>query len=179
MLRLVKLSNENYPLLIEMMDEWTAVESSITPYVISKNDYHEKEKYMSEIEVKEGNDRLVPDSTFFLLDTERNIFLGACNIRHYLNERLLIGAGHIGDGIRPSERRKGYGARLVTLALSECRKLGIDRVLMCCKKENIPSMKTIISNGGVLENEVEFEGKTMLRFWIDLKNEKNSDKKEP
>ena len=36
MLKLVKLSNANYPLLIEMMDEWTADESSITPYVISK-----------------------------------------------------------------------------------------------------------------------------------------------
>lgn len=169
MLRLVKLNNENFDLLIDMLDEWTAAEESVVPYAIVKNDYHNKEKYLSELEIKERDSRLVPDSTFFLYDDERNIFIGACNIRHYLNERLVQGVGHIGDGVRPSERRKGYGTKLVALALDECKKLGIPRVLMCCNKTNIPSMKTIVSNGGVLENTVEFEGKEMMRFWIELK----------
>lgn len=29
-------------------------------------------------------------------------------MRYYLNESLLKEGGHIGNGIRPSERRKGY-----------------------------------------------------------------------
>lgn len=29
----------------------------------------------------------------------------------------------IGDGIRPSERRKGYATAMISLALDECKKL--------------------------------------------------------
>ena len=45
--------------------------------------------------------------------------VGAVNIRHYLNEYLLKYGGHIGDGIRPSERRKGYATKMISLALEE------------------------------------------------------------
>ena len=110
----------------------------------------------------------MPDSTYFALDEERNIFVGAVNIRHHLNERLLLNGGHIGDGVRPSERRKGYGTQMVALALEKCRELGIEKVLMVCDRENIASAKTIIKNGGVLENEVEVEGTMEQRYWIDL-----------
>ena len=50
----------------------------------------------------------------------------------------------------------------------ECRKLGIDRVLMVCDKENIGSAKSIINNGGVLENEVIVDSVTEQRYWIQL-----------
>ena len=42
---------------------------------------------------------------------------------------------------------------MIRLALIECRKLGIDKVLMICDKDNIGSAKSIINNGGILENE--------------------------
>ena len=51
---------------------------------------------------------MVEDSTFFALDVERNKMVGAINVRHKLNDYLLNYGGHIGDGIRPSERKKGY-----------------------------------------------------------------------
>ena len=38
---------------------------------------------------KEPKEGKVPDSVFFLLDVDRNILLGAVNIRHYLNDYLL------------------------------------------------------------------------------------------
>jgi predicted acetyltransferase len=114
---------------------------------------------------------LVPDSVFFLLDVDRNILLGAVNIRHYLNDYLLQYAGHIGYGIRPSERRKGYATEMIRLSLIECRKLGISRVLMVCDKSNIASAKSIIKNGGILENEFfDANGKIQQRFWINLEN---------
>ena len=111
----------------------------------------------------------MPDSVLFLLDVERDILLGAVNIRHYLNDYLLQFGGHIGDGIRPSERRKGYATEMIRLALIECKKLGIDRVLMVCDKTNIGSAKSIINNGGILENEfVDEDGEINQRYWIDL-----------
>ena len=106
-----------------------------------------------------------------MLDVDRNILLGAINIRHYLNDYLLQYAGHIGDGIRPSERRKGYATEMIRLSLIECRKLGISRVLMVCDKSNIASAKSIIRNGGILENEFFDEyGEVQQRFWIDIES---------
>lgn len=57
---------------------------------------------------------------------------------------------------------------MIALALDECKKLGINKVLMCCNKENIGSAKSIINNGGILENEVEEEGHIKQRYWIQL-----------
>ena len=150
------------------MEEWYATGENIIPYVIRKNDYKDFEYYMDNLEVKEGTENLVPDSTFFCLDEDRDIFVGAVNIRHYLNEALLRDGGHIGDGVRPSERRKGIATKMIGLALDECRKLGIDRVLMVCDKDNIGSAKSIINNGGVLENEITVEGVVEQRYWIEL-----------
>lgn len=168
-LRLVKLTEEYRPQLDEMMAEWSAAGEQIIPYAIRKNDYRDFERYKNNLEVSSARDGLVPDSTFFCLDEERNIFVGAVNIRHYLNEGLLRNGGHIGDGIRPSERRKGFGTAMVALALDECRKLGIDRVLMVCSKSNVASAKTIVKCGGVLENEITDGGEIEQRYWIDLK----------
>lgn len=171
MLKLVKLQREHMPLLIDMMDEWTLSGESITPWAIShggKLDYHDYDYYLSGIEVHDTSSGLVPDDTYFALDEERNMLVGAVNIRHDLNERLLLCGGHIGDGVRPSQRRKGYGTRMVALALEKCRELGITRVLMVCDRDNIASAKTIIKNGGVLENEVVVDGDIEQRYWIDL-----------
>ncbi len=110
----------------------------------------------------------MPYSTFFCLDVERDLFVGAVNIRHYLNESLLLNGGHIGDGVRPSERRKGVATKMIGLALEECKKIGIDKVLMVCDKKNIGSAKSIENNGGVLENEILVDGIVEQRFWISI-----------
>ncbi len=166
-LKLVKLSKEYEPQLIDMMSEWIAMGEKIVPYAIRKNDYRDFEYYLNNLDIKEEIDGKVPDSTFFCLDEEQNIFVGAVNIRMYLTESMLLNGGHIGDGVRPSQRRKGIATKMIGLALEECRKLGIDRVLMVCDKENIGSAKSIMNNGGVLENEIEVDGVLEQRYWID------------
>lgn len=167
-LRLVKLSKEYKLQLTEMMDEWTAADEKIIPYVIRKSDYHDFENYLLTLELKEPMNGLVPDSTYFCLDEERNIFVGAINIRHYLSESLLLNGGHIGDGVRPSERRKGIATKMIALALEECKKLGIHKVLIVCDKENVASAKSIKNNGGILENEIVVNGVIEQRYWITL-----------
>lgn len=171
-IKLVKLTKEYKEQLFDMMDEWCSFESEDkddrTPWAIFKNDYHDFDNYLDQLDIKEEIDGHVPTSTFFALDEERNIFVGAVNIRHKLNDHLLNYGGHVGDGIRPSERRKGYGTEIIRLALKECKKMGICRVLMTCDKDNIASMKTITNNGGVLENEVEREGEMIQRYWINI-----------
>ncbi len=133
------------------------------PAAIIKNNYRDKNQYLAELEIQEGDERLVPDSVFSCLDTEQNRFVDAVNIRHRLNEGLLKFGGHVDDGVRPFERGKGIGTQMVALARKECRNLGIERVLMVCNRDNIASVKTI------LENETEDNDEMMQRYWISLK----------
>lgn len=58
---------------------------------------------------------------------------------------------------------------MTRLSLIECKKLGIDKVIMICNKSNIGSAKSIIKKGGILENEfVDEDGEVNQRYWIDL-----------
>ena len=168
-LKLVKLERKYRRHLEEMLEEWYGSGEKIVPYSIRRLDYRDFEHYLQNLEIQDASPGIVPDSTFFCLDETQDIFVGAVNIRHFLNEALLLNGGHIGDGVRPSQRRKGIATAMIALALEECRKLGLDRVLMVCDKENIGSAKSIQKNGGILENEVVVNGVIEQRYWIDLR----------
>ena len=90
------------------------------------------------------------------------------DIRHRLNDYLLNFGGHIDYSVRKSERQKGYATEMLALALIECMKLNIKRVLITCDKDNIASAKTIINNGGILENEILEGSGITQRYWINL-----------
>ncbi len=158
--------------IIEMMKEWKEYndthDANISPWAIFKNDYSNFEKYLNNLEITTTETGLVHYSTFFCLYEDRNVMVGAVNIRHYLNDHLLKYGGHIGDGRRPSERRKGYATKMLGLALEECKRLGINKVLLVCDKDNIGSVKSIVNNGGILENEVSEENKLMQRDWVTI-----------
>lgn len=111
----------------------------------------------------------VPSEIFFLVRESDNKLLGTIDIRLMLNEYLLNYGGHIGYGVRPTERRKGYNSYQLYLALKFCLEKGIEKVLITCNKENIGSAKSIMKAGGVLENEViEPSGQEMQRYWIEV-----------
>jgi predicted acetyltransferase len=82
--------------------------------------------------------------------------------------------GHIGCAVRPTERQKGYGTKIISLGLKRCKELGIRKVLVVCDKENIGSSKAIINNNGILENEIEDDEIDNIsgikqRYWINIK----------
>ncbi len=167
-IKLVKLTSQYKNHLDDLMEEWISSGERIMPTAIAINDYHDFDYYMNHLCREKEVDGIVPETTFFCLDLDRDIFVGAVTVRHYLTERLL-NAGLIGDGIRPSERRKGYGTAMIGLALKEAKKLGLNRVLMCCDKRNTASAKSIMNNGGILENEVEVGEIIKQRYWIDVR----------
>ncbi len=108
-------------------------------------------------------------ATIYLVVRKSDLRLvGMINIRHRLNELLLKFGGHIGYSIRKTERRKGYATEMLKLALEKCRTMNMDKVLITCDKVNIASAKTIINNGGVLENEILEDNEIVQRYWINL-----------
>jgi len=174
-IELIRPSMEYKRQIIEMMDEWSSTGERIVPYAIRRIDYHNFDEYIYEFDqevngpIREG---FVRNTTYFVYQSTSDKIIGAVNIRHTLNEELLIAGGHIGDGVRPSERRKGYATEMIRLALDKCRDLNIDRVMMSCDKDNIGSSKSIIKNGGKLEREfVNEEGVIEQIYWIKLNSD--------
>ena len=113
----------------------------------------------------------VPSTLYLTIRKKDDRIIGTVDIRHQLNDYLLFAGGHIGYGVRPSERKKGYGTLQLDLALSKCRSMNLDKVLVTCNKNNIGSAKIILNNGGVLENEVvekDKENNIVSRYWISL-----------
>ena len=154
-----------------MLKEWKETGEKLVPFII-QIDSTDFQKFIDQINRSKNGigipETFVPNSTFYLTDNTNRI-LGVVNIRHRLTDKLLIEGGHIGYGIRPSERRKGYATKILELALVEAKKLGIERALVTCDKENTGSAKTILRNGGIFDQENLYEGRIIQRYWIDIK----------
>ena len=108
----------------------------------------------------------VPATLYYLVDGEGHV-AGALDLRHYLNDGLYYG-GHIGYGMSPPYRGRGWAPLMLALGLEKAKALGIHRALVTCNDDNLPSAGTIEACGGVLENVVLEEGKPLRRYWIDL-----------
>ena len=111
-------------------------------------------------------DDWVPSTTYWLIDN--NKFVGHTNIRHKLNDYLSKIGGNIGYYIRPSSRNKGYGTKILELALIKAKQLGLKKVSITCDEHNIASKKIIEKNKGQYQDKVTGEGNPKLRYWIEL-----------
>ena len=95
--------------------------------------------------------------------------VGRVHIRHELTPALLEEGGHLGYGVRPTHRRRGYATQMLAQGLEVVRGLGVQRALVTCDDDNPGSIRTIERCGGVLEDRRPREGGTLTRrYWIDL-----------
>ncbi len=96
--------------------------------------------------------------------------VGRASLRFELNEFFAERGGHVGYGVAPAHRRKGYATEILRQALIILRAEGVERVLVTCDNENIGSARVIEENGGVFESvlpPVESDPIETCRYWIE------------
>ena len=123
--------------------------------------------YMDPATVPEGK---VQATQFLSVRESDGRLVGMIQVRHILNEYLEKYAGHIGYAVRPSERRKGYGAWMLGAVLPVCRDIGLDKIMVACLDTNPASRKIILSWGGVYDRTVHQpeEDVNLEQYWIKL-----------
>lgn len=109
-------------------------------------------------------------TTYFTIRKRDNKIIGSIQLRHHLTEELAKYGGHVGYGIRPLERGKGYGTAQLALILAKAKELNLSRIMISCYKDNHASAKVILKNGGKLAREGynEEKGRAIEIYWIDL-----------
>lgn len=96
----------------------------------------------------------VPYTIYFLWKDD--LIVGLFKFRHYLNDHLKEGSGHIGFGIHPKYRNQGYATKGLNLLLHEIKPILLeDEIYMCCYKDNDASKKVQINNGAYFHHEDE------------------------
>jgi Predicted acetyltransferase len=79
--------------------------------------------------------------------------VGYVGIRTELDENWKKWCGNIYYVVRPSERNKGYGTKILECAIGKCKELGFSEILTQSSEGNIASQKVIENNNGVLLRE--------------------------
>ncbi|MDJ0634758.1 MAG: GNAT family N-acetyltransferase [Xenococcaceae cyanobacterium MO_188.B29] len=127
---------------------------------------HQLENNSKGIKLKPG---FVPATTFWLVNQSDRI-LGESRLRHRLTPMLEDRGGHIGYMVRPTERSKGYGTKLLAMTLEKAQQIGLNRVLVTCNEDNLASARVIQKNGGSLASESisEQTGRIISRYSIAL-----------
>ena len=163
-LRLVRPSSEHKEQYEEMMEEWEAFGGRLNPGMLRRrSDREQKEisygEWLTGVEEK----RHTVQDLYFLM--RGNYILGAISIRCKCAEV----DGHSGFGIRPSERRKGYAVKMLSLALPIMKKCGINPVIISCAKDNVGSAKVIRNNGGrFIREAVDDDGELVQIYYIEV-----------
>ncbi len=129
--------------------------------------------WMRYLELLEGlrTGARIPDglvlSDFLLAEVDGEI-VGRVSIRYTLNEALAEKGGHVGYGVRPAFRRRGFASEILRQSVTRILAAGTERILVVCDDDNVGSATVIERCGGVLESVVTPADGTVpfRRYWI-------------
>lgn len=156
-MRLVKLWDADLRKAYELQSSFDKDENGFVNAAFGLS-FEEFQKY---VEMREGYSRgiglpegYVPDTVYILEDQDN--YVGIFNLRHYLNDFLKDGSGHIGYGISPAYRGKGCGSEGLKLLIEEARCIiPEDEIYLEVHKDNPASLKVQEKNGAYLHHEGE------------------------
>lgn len=89
----------------------------------------------------------IPQTTYFLYIDSKPVGIG--RIIHRTSDYLeSIGVGNLGYAIGKMYRGMGYGNILLKELLKKCTAFGYDYIKLFPYKNNIPTVKVMLNNGG-------------------------------
>ena len=112
------------------------------------------------------NPEWVVTDTYFAIDENERI-VGVIDFRHEL-KGFLKDFGNSGYSVRPSKRKKGYATQMLSLILERAKETGLKSFQLSAEKSNIPSIKTIIKNGGKYSRSFTVNNEEADVYIIDL-----------
>jgi len=159
------------PPTLDDEQEALAASEELTPdgfqFLLADGDWAAQlEQYRREAAGDVPADRVPCD---FLVAVVDGTIVGRASIRHELNDWLLRCGGHIGYGVRPQFRRRGYATEILRQSLARLHELGVEKALVTCDDDNVGSARTIERCGGVLEDVVPGPGDSpqpKRRYWV-------------
>ena len=97
-------------------------------------------------------------ATKYILMNDQGEYVGILNLRHELNDALKEGAGHIGYGIAPEWRGRGYATEGLRLLLIRARdEFGITEAYLSVHKNNPASLAVQRHLGARIDHESDTE----------------------
>lgn len=170
---------EDKDAVLEMKDEFLEVETRL-PGSGAIEKYETYERWLQKCIDAKDPEKVpagkVPATQYLTYRKSDGRLVGMVQLRHNIDIPYLATiAGHIGDCIRPSERKKGYATEQIKLCAQKAKEMGLDKVLISCVDTNIASEKSIIKSGGVADGTAlkEETGEIFKRYWIYLNDQRD------
>lgn len=165
MLNLRQLSYSDKVALMKYLQEWYVHDEPIVPSNTDLSKYESFEHMVDHLNNIEVDDDWVPTTTLFCF--ENGAIVGAVDIRHHLNRRLVNIGGHVGYGVCQSRRGHGIASFMLQETKLLLKELGVNKVLMTTNPKNTASQKVIKKHGGYeIEPYVKKNGNLVSRFEI-------------
>lgn len=167
MLRFIEPCEKYLKSYMEAYDEYMAI--GISTYGLTDaRSCDIFEKYQNYREERNLKPNRVGSDYYWLVDDERDYFIGEIAVRHTLNDALFLRGGHIGYCVRHGEWGKGYATLMLGLSLEKAKALGLSKLLVTCNDSNLASARVMEKNGFTLENVIEVDGFLTRRYWKTL-----------
>lgn len=181
MLRFEKIEPRYYIQYIDMIQEWKKSNTSLTPDILELPCDNEID-YRNIVRVAENaanglhnKEEWYEKCYYYLVINDQDKLIGATAIRINLTQPGKDILGNLSYGIRPSERRKGYGKAVANMLVNKCKELGMDEIIVCHDLEDDASRRVMESVGaiptGVLMSE--YSEKRISRYIIGWKTYEN------
>ncbi len=175
MIKLIEFKEENFKEYMKMYNEFIKNKSDLIPDVLELECRMQSDYRNVLIELnnrRNGKHKDIDwyrDSYYFLAFDDNNLIGIGC-IRNNLTEKGYKIWGNIAYGVRPSQRKKGYGTKIAERLVDKCKELKMKEIILCHYEDNVISPKIFNKIGAKYTNSVDstVNNKKIRRYKIIL-----------
>ena len=158
---------------IKMYNEFVNNNSDLVPDILEIKCTNNQE-YQNLLNIIKSKEAGIHDDTdwykegYYFLAFDKTKLIGLGCIRNELTKKGYDIWGNIAYGVRPSERKKGYGTLIANELVQKSKELGITEIILCHYEDNKISPKIFKKIGAEFINEIisPYTNKKIKRYNI-------------